>query len=101
MALLGITVEEDVLDANGGLLGGEAYSHGMYENAAGNTDEFVPGVTDECPECYGALEEFFVGSSEPGEHERVERHRPLLAVCADCRYVPFKDELVRLYPPQE
>jgi hypothetical protein len=96
-----IAVEQEILDANPGLPPGEPFSHGVYENAAGNSDEFVPGVTDECPECYAVLEEWFVGRASGGEHEPVDRLRPLLAVCVECDYVPYKDEVVTLYPAGE
>jgi len=97
--MLEIAVESRVLTENPGLTSGEPFTHGLYINAAGNTDEFVPGATDECPNCYSDLRQFKV--SETGVDDYVVNHQPLLSVCTDCLHIPFKHELVHLVPSQD
>jgi len=96
-----ISVSRPVIEANPELPVGEPYGHGVFENAAGHTDEFVPGVTEECPKCYASLDQFFVGQSPCSTSTGVKRHRHLADVCPECSYIPYKDEVVKFVPSDQ
>jgi hypothetical protein len=98
MSIIELAVSQETLDKNPAIAPGEPFVHGLYKNAAGNTDEFLPAATDECPLCYAELDKFdIVESKRSGEKQT---HHPLLAVCPDCNHIPFKHETIKLVPPQ-
>ncbi|EMA24873.1 hypothetical protein [Haloarcula marismortui] len=99
MSVIELAVSQETLDENPVIAPGEPFVHGCYENAAGNTDEFLPAATDQCPLCYAKLHKFNVVESKRGGE--TDSHRPLLVVCPDCNHIPFKHEAIKLVPPRE
>lgn len=97
MPVIKLAVAKETLDENPVIAPGEPFVHGMYQNAAGNTAEFLPGRTSECPLCYAKLNKFGIHESKRGGNEEVTHH-PILSVCPDCRHIPFKHEAVKLVP---
>jgi len=98
MSEIELGVSEAVLEANPTIPPGEPFVHGLYENTAGNSEEFVPGHTDECPLCFAKLERFNVTHREPNTEPTTQQ--PLLQVCPECQHVPYKHESVELVASQ-
>lgn len=99
MSVIELAVSQETLDENPVIAPGEPFVHGCYENAAGNTDEFLPAATDQCPLCYAKLHKFDIVESKRGDE--TDSPQPLLAVCPDCNHIAFKHEAIKLVPPRE